>query len=175
MRNKDDKREIEYVATNDLIPYARNSRTHSADQVKQIAASIREFGFTNPILIAPDKTIIAGHGRVQAAAHLQLEVVPCIVLEHLTETQRRAYVLSDNKLALNADWDLEMLSLELTELNEEKYDLGLLGFSAEDLQTFWNEDESMVPISSAKEIDTDEYKMECVCPKCGFEFNDKKA
>src|SRR6202035_6176537 len=100
-----------------LIPYARNARTHSDQQVAQIAASIREFGFTNPVLI-DEEGIIAGAGRVLAAHLLGLDEVPCIVLAHLTPTQRRAYVLVDNKLALNAGWDLEMLSLEIGELGE---------------------------------------------------------
>src|SRR5271169_350001 len=97
-------------------------------QVAQIAASIREFGFTNPVLIDEEDGIIAGHGRVLAAHVLGLDEVPCIVLAHLTPTQRRAYVLADNKLALNAGWDLEMLSLEIGELGEAGFDLSLTGF-----------------------------------------------
>ena len=106
-----------------LIPYARNARTHSDQQVAQIAASIREFGFTNPVLIDEEDGIIAGAGRVRAAHVLGLDEVPCIVLAHLTPAQRRAYVLADNKLALNAGWDLEMLSLEIGELGEARFDL----------------------------------------------------
>jgi ParB/Sulfiredoxin domain len=101
-----------------LILYARYARTHSDQQVAQIAASIREFGFTNPVLIDQDDGIIAGHGRVLAAHLLGLDEVPCIVLAHLSPTQRRAYVIADNKLALNAGWDLEMLSLEIGEIGE---------------------------------------------------------
>lgn len=134
MRTKTDKREIEYVSLDRLTPYARNSRTHSPEQVKQIAASIREFGFTNPVLIDAEGTIIAGHGRVMAAEHLQLETVPCIRLDYLTEAQKRAYVIADNKLALNADWDTEMLKVELDELHGRDYDLSLLGFDAVELE-----------------------------------------
>lgn len=130
---KTDKREIEYVALDKLTPYARNSRTHSAEQVKQIAASIREFGFTNPVLIDDDETIIAGHGRVLAAQHLQLTDVPCIRLGYLTETQRRAYVIADNKLALNAGWDEQLLKLELEELHLDGFDLGKIGFGADEM------------------------------------------
>ena len=101
-----------------LIPYARNARTHSGQQIAQIAASIREFGFTNPVLIDEEDGIIAGHGRVLAAHLLGLDEVPCIVLAHLSPTQCRAYVIADNKLALNAGWDLEMLSLEIGEIGE---------------------------------------------------------
>lgn len=122
------------LAVEALIPYARNARTHSEEQVAQVAASIREFGFTNPVLISADNDIIAGHGRVMAARKLGLENIPCIRLAHLTETQRRAYVLADNKLALNSGWDDELLKLELASLGDDKnFDLGLTGFSETEL------------------------------------------
>jgi DNA modification methylase len=124
---------ITYRQINTLAPYARNSQTHSADQVSQIADSIKDFGFTNPVLIDEGGQIIAGHGRVLAANKLQLEEVPCIVLSGLSEEQRRAYVIADNKLALNAGWNLELLSLELTELNDADIDLSKLGFSDAEL------------------------------------------
>lgn len=133
MRTKTDKRQIEYVSTGKLTPYARNSRTHSPQQVKQIAASIKEFGFTNPVLIDESNSIIAGHGRVMAAEHLQLTEVPCIRLEYLTETQKKAYVIADNKLALNAGWDEEMLNIELTDLHDASFDLQIIGFDASEL------------------------------------------
>ena len=116
-----------------LIPYARNSRTHSDEQVAQIAGSIREFGFTNPILIDEDGGVIAGHGRILAARVLGLESLPCIRLAGLTQAQRRAYVIADNKLALNAGWDEDMLRLELQDLQELDFDLDLLGFDADEL------------------------------------------
>ena len=119
--------------TDELIPYARNSRTHSDEQVSQIMASIREFGFTNPILIDENDGIIAGHGRLIAAQRLKIEKVPCIVLDGLSETQKRAYVIADNKLALNAGWDEEMLKLEMEELLLEDFDLDLIGFSDDEL------------------------------------------
>ena len=112
----------------DLIPYINNSRTHSDEQTAQIAASIKEFGFTNPVLIDGDGGIIAGHGRVMAARKLKLEEVPCIVLSHLTEAQKKAYIIADNQLPLNAGWDLDMLKLELEHLKEVDFDLELLGF-----------------------------------------------
>jgi site-specific DNA-methyltransferase (adenine-specific) len=124
---------IETKPTADLIPYARNSRTHSEAQVAQIAGSIREFGFTNPVLIDADNGIIAGHGRVMAAQKLGLDKVPCIRLSHLTETQRRAYIIADNKLALNAGWDDEMLALELGELADLDFEMDLIGFSEDEL------------------------------------------
>ncbi len=125
--------QIEMMSVADLVPYARNSRTHDDAQVAQIAASIREFGFTNPVLIDAQGGIIAGHGRVLAARKLKLEQVPCIMLDHLTDTQRRAYVIADNKLALNSGWDEELLKLELDELKLEGFDLELTGFSLDEI------------------------------------------
>jgi hypothetical protein len=130
------KPQIEHLALDALVPYARNSRTHSPEQVAQIAGSIREFGFTNPVLIDADGGIIAGHGRVMAARKLELAEVPCIRLGYLTETQKRAYVIADNKLALNAGWDEEMLRLELGELREADVDLSLVGFTEEEIGEF---------------------------------------
>lgn len=125
--------QIEFMALQLLTPYARNSRTHSDEQVAQIAASIREFGFTNPVLIDEHDGIIAGHGRVMAAQRLQLTDVPCIRLAHLTEAQKRAYVIADNKLALNAGWDDDALAAEMAWLKEQEYDLQLTGFVGDEL------------------------------------------
>lgn len=118
----------------ELIPYARNPRTHSDVQVAQIAASIREFGWTNPVLVDGDSGIIAGHGRVLAARKLGLEQVPVIELAHMSDAQKRAYVLADNQLALNAGWDDELLRLELADLSELGFDLGLIGFGEGELE-----------------------------------------
>lgn len=167
---------IESLPLDRLIPYARNSRTHSDAQVAQVAASIREFGFTNPVLIDAEDGIIAGHGRVMAARKLGLEKVPCIRLAHLSETQRRAYIIADNKLALNSGWDEEMLALELAELREVDFDLDLTGFDGDAIEQFLNPPErnDEAPESSGGEIDVDGMQMECACPKCGFEFDPKK-
>lgn len=124
---------IKRVPVQDLIPYARNARTHSDAQVAQIAASIREFGWTNPVLVDAENGIIAGHGRVLAARKLGMEEVPCIELAHLTEAQKKAYILADNKLALNAGWDDELLALEIADLKDADFDLDLLGFTDEEL------------------------------------------
>ena len=121
------------TAVDKLIPYATNSRTHSDEQISQIAASIREWGFTNPVLIDEENTIIAGHGRVLAAKKLELKEAPCIVLAGLTEWQKKAYVIADNKLAMNAGWDYELLSAEVKGLDELDFDVGLIGFSADEL------------------------------------------
>jgi DNA modification methylase len=119
---------IETRSVADLIPYASNSRTHSDAQVAQIAASIKEFGWTNPILIDGENTIIAGHGRLLAARKLGLDKVPAIVLDHLTKPQQRALVIADNQLALNAGWDMDMLKAEIEDLNLDDFDISLLGF-----------------------------------------------
>jgi len=125
---------IEQVKIDKLIPYARNSRTHSDAQVAQIAASIKEFGFTNPVLIDETGSIIAGHGRVMAARKLSITDVPSIRLTHLTELQKRAYIIADNKLALNSGWDDEMLAVELTDLKDMGFDLDLTGFSTDEIE-----------------------------------------
>ncbi len=122
------KQQIEQVSIGALIPYARNSRTHSDAQVAQIAASIREFGFTNPVLIDQGDGIIAGHGRTLAARKLGLDEVPCIRLSNLTDAQKKAYIIADNKLALNAGWDDDLLKVELEDLALLDFDLTLLGW-----------------------------------------------
>ena len=124
---------IDYRPVASLIPYARNARTHSEAQVALIAGSIREYGFTNPVLVDGDNGIIAGHGRVLAARKLGLATVPVIELAHLSEAQKRAYVLADNRLAEQAGWDREMLALEVADLSEMGVDLGTLGFEAAEI------------------------------------------
>ena len=119
---------INYRATGDLIPYVNNSRTHSEAQVQQVAASIKEFGFTNPILLDDNNGIIAGHGRLLAAQKLKLDEVPTITLKGLTEAQRKAYVIADNQLALNSGWDYEALRIEVDRIAELDFDISLLGF-----------------------------------------------
>jgi ParB-like chromosome segregation protein Spo0J len=119
---------IEMISTADLIPYVNNARVHSDEQVTQIASSIKEFGFTVPVLIDKDKGIIAGHGRIAAAKKLNIDEVPCIRIEHLTETQKKAYILADNRIALNSTWDYELLGLELNSLKEADFDITEFGF-----------------------------------------------
>ena len=134
--------EIRMVAVDALIPYARNARTHSDTQVAQIAASITEFGWTNPILTDGDKGLIAGHGRLLAARKLGHKQVPVIELAHLTPEQKKAYILADNRLAENAGWDEELLKLEMAELKAADFDLDLLGFSDKEIEELLNGDES---------------------------------
>ncbi|HRH92820.1 MAG TPA: DNA methyltransferase [Agitococcus sp.] len=124
---------VEYKNIKDLIPYCNNSRTHSDEQVLQIASSIKEFGFTNPVLIDGQGGIIAGHGRIMAAQKLKMDEVPTITLSDLSEAQKKAYIIADNKLALNSGWDDELLKIELEQLKELDFDLGLIGFSDDEL------------------------------------------
>lgn len=135
----------------DLIPYARNSRTHNEEQIAQIMASIKEFGFTNPILVGDDNVIIAGHGRLLAAQRLGLKEVPVICLPDLTETKRKALVIADNKIALNAGWDEEMLALEMKELEESDFNLDILGFSEDELKELENFGESQTEAKSEED------------------------
>jgi DNA modification methylase len=130
-------KKIEMVSVDALIPYAKNARTHSDEQVAQIAGSIKEFGFNNPVLVDKDNSVIAGHGRLMAARKLGYKEVPVVKLEHLTESQRKAYILADNRIALNSGWDTSMLSLELQELKDD-IDLSLLGFDADELDAMLN-------------------------------------
>lgn len=164
--------EIVYKKVNDLIPYINNSRTHSEEQVNQIVASINEFGFTNPLLIDEKDNIIAGHGRLMASKKLGMEEVPCIVLEGLTEAQKKAYIIADNKMALNAGWDFNLLSLELENLKELDFDLELTGFSDDEIDGL---------LSTNKDIEDNDYEEQDLkenntqlhkCPECGCEFED---
>ena len=132
---------VEHWSLQRLIPYAKNARTHDDTQVSQIAGSIAEFGFVNPILVGDDDVIIAGHGRLMAAQQLGLDTVPVIVLHHLTESQRRALVIADNKIAENAGWNDELLKLELEELGDLGFDLDVIGFSDEELDELLGADE----------------------------------
>ena len=130
-------KQIKWEAVDKLIPYAKNARTHSDEQVAQIAGSIKEFGFNNPILVDKDNSVIAGHGRLMAARKLGMDKVPVVELQHLTESQRKAYVLADNRIALNSGWDTSMLSVELQDLKDD-IDLSLLGFDPDELDALLN-------------------------------------
>lgn len=138
--------EIIYKKVQDLIPYVNNSRTHSEEQINQICASINEFGFTNPLLIDEKDSIIAGHGRLMASKKLGMEEVPCIVLEGLTEAQKKAYIIADNKMALNAGWDEELLKIELENLKELNFNLDLTGFNVDELDDILGKNEEEVEI-----------------------------
>lgn len=161
--------QIEQIELTKLVPYARNSRVHSDEQIAQIMASIKEFGFTNPVLIDSDNQIIAGHGRVIAAQRLEMKIVPTITLEHLTDAQKKAYVIADNKLALNAGWDPEMLRIELDDLGLSSFDLTLTGFSKNEIERI-NESLDVEPPSDFSEFD-ESIETQYQCPKCKYEWS----
>ena len=164
------KPQIETLDINSLIPYARNARTHSEAQIAQIAGSIKEFGFTNPILIDKDNGIIAGHGRVAAARKLNLSQVPCIRLEHLSETQRKAYILADNKIATNSEWDRDLLRVELEELHQDQFKMDLIGFDANELAIAMGLGADFEPGKEEDQSNLDQ-KTPTICPACGHEFH----
>lgn len=134
---------FEKVNIDKLVPYARNARTHSKEQVLQLRASLREFGFVNPVIVDKDYNIIAGHGRILAAKEEGISEVPCVFAEHLTEAQKKAYIIADNRLALNAGWDEEMLSVEIADLQGADFDLALLGFDDAELNKLLTDDEDV--------------------------------
>ena len=155
---------IETIPTGELIPYARNAKKHDDSQVAKLAGSIKEFGFNNPVLIDKDNGIIAGHGRIMAAQKLGLENVPCIRLGHLTDTQRRAYILADNRLAeIGGGWDEEMLKLELAELAALDFDISEIGFGAENIENL--DEPNFEPGTEDDQGKLDE-KSPIECPHC---------
>ena len=167
--------EIKQVAVEKLIPYVRNSRTHSDAQVAQIAASIKEFGWTNPILVDGTNGIIAGHGRLLAARKLGQTEVPVIELAHMTESQKKAYVIADNQLAMNAGWDTTLLTIELDELLKDGFALDILGFNEQEIKTIMSD----VNFDAGSEedqgkLDQLDPKWIC-CPHCGKEFDAREA
>ena len=171
-----DAPKIEQRLVADLIPYAANSRTHSDAQVAQIAASIKQFGWTNPILVSGDDTIIAGHGRLLAARKLGMDEVPAIVLDHLSKPQQRALVIADNQLALNAGWDMKMLKAEIEDLDLENFNLEILGFD----ESFLDELLETAPSGDADnpyttKISTPVYEPKGDKPSVEELYDDKKA
>jgi len=166
---------VKYRKVEDLIPYVNNSRKHSDEQVAQISASIKEFGWTNPILIDGTNSIIAGHGRLMAARKLKMDEVPTIEISHLTDTQRKALVIADNKLALNADWDNTLLTIELDDLLKDGFAIDILGFNEQEIKTIMQE----VNFDAGSEedqgkLDQLDPKWIC-CPNCGKEFDAREA
>lgn len=159
------------VSVTDLIPYARNSRTHSEAQVAKIASSIREFGFLNPVITDGHNGIVAGHGRVMAAQKLGLQSVPAIEAAHLTEAQKRAYIIADNRMALDAGWDNDLLKIELQDLDAEGFDLSLTGFEVGELTALFDEPD-FAPGTEDDQGKLDELSPKMVqCPHCGQEYD----
>ena len=160
---------IKKIKVADLIPYANNSRLHSDEQVLQIASSIKEFGFLNPIIVDGDNGIIAGHGRVMAAKKLGIEELPCIDASHLTEAQKKAYVIADNKIALNSEWDNEILRIELNILDELDFDLELTGFSTDELDALAFDDDCEAEMPALKDGEKEPYQQKT------FTLHDEQA
>ncbi len=166
---------IIYLNPAELVEYDKNSRTHSHDQIEQVARSIQEYGFTNPVLVDENNVIIAGHGRKAAATKLGLERIPVIRLSGLSEAQIKALRIADNKLALNSSWDVDMLQAELADLSQDGYDLSVIGFSGSELDELLaaeteQQEEEDIP-EDFEEVE--ETKLAHKCPRCGFEFDDK--
>lgn len=152
--------EMTLVETNKLIPYINNARTHSVEQINKLRSSLREFGFINPVIIDKDYGIIAGHGRVIAAKEEGIEKVPCVLVDYLTETQKKAYILADNRMALDAGWDEELLKLEIEALQGEAFDIGLTGFDEKDLADLFKTDEG--------DVKDDDYDLTAALEKAAF-------
>lgn len=151
---------LEKVNVDRLVPYARNARTHSKEQILQLRSSLREFGFVNPVIVDRDLNIIAGHGRVMAAKEEGITEVPCVFAEHLTEAQKKAYILADNRIALNAGWDDELLALELGELKDLDFDLELTGFDTKEIEKLFN--------ANAGEVQEDDFDVDAEMEKPTF-------
>ena len=173
---------VERRAVSTLVPYARNSRTHSPAQIDQIAASVREWGWTTPVLIAEDGGIIAGHGRILAAQKLGIADVPVMVARGWTEAQKRAYVIADNQVALNAGWSEDLLAVEIADLHAAGFDLSLTGFDPGKLAEFltgMSDDDAPEPQDKTAPDDFAEYdetvETEHCCPKCGYRFSGGKV
>ena len=166
--------QVHLLSVDALSEDPRNARMHSADQVQQIAASIKEFGFTNPLLISKDNTVIAGHGRLAAAKLLGLNEVPTILLGNLTPEQQRAYIIADNKLALNASWDMELLSVELQAIIDGGVGVSLTGFTGAEADYLIKQlgDLEATAHTVSQELDTASFKPAHTCPECGHSFDD---
>ena len=177
-----------YKKTNELIPYCNNSRTHSEEQVMKLCSSIKEFGFISPVVIDKDGGILAGHGRVLAAKKLGLDDVPCVIEEHLSEAQKKAYIIADNRLALDADWDDDLLRVEMEFLKENDFDIALTGFDDDEIDGILGDFEAITADdfiggdhedkkeTRSDDDDDDDDKTETddglivACPKCGHRF-----
>lgn len=135
--------ELQLISVDKLVPYINNARTHSASQIQKLRSSLREFGFVNPVIIDREYNVLAGHGRILAAKEEQIEKVPCVFAEHLTEAQKKAYILADNRMALDAGWDEELLAIELAELEGFDFDLALIGFDEKELSSIFDNDKGI--------------------------------
>lgn len=151
--------EMQLVSTDKLIPYVNNARTHSAEQINKLRASLREFGFINPVIIDREFNVIAGHGRIAAAKAEGIDEVPCVFADHLTEAQKKAYILADNRMALDAGWDEEMLKVEIEALQAEDIDISLTGFDEKELASLFDTD---------SEVTDDDFDLTTALQKAAF-------
>ena len=131
--------QMELVPTDKLIPYVNNARTHSAEQVNKLRASLREFGFINPVIVDKDLNVIAGHGRILAAKEEKIPEIPCVYVDYLTEAQKKAYILADNRMAMDAGWDEELLRVEIEALQAEAFDVSLTGFDEKEISDLFED------------------------------------
>lgn len=167
--------QVKYVKVSDLIPYANNARTHSDEQVAQIAASIKEFGWTNPILIDGENGIIAGHGRLAAARKLSMDEVPAIELDGLSKAQKKALIIADNKIALNSGWDEKLLAIELEELKSSNFDLSVIGFSEDELGDLFGVDKDNDENPYSKKVASPVYEPKGEKPAIDTLYDDEKT
>lgn len=153
--------QMEMVPVKDLIPYINNARTHSPEQITKLRASLREFGFINPVIIDKDKNVIAGHGRIMAAKEEGIEQVPCVLVDYLTEAQKKAYILADNRMAMDAGWDEELLRIEIEDLQAESFDVGLTGFDEKELADLFSD-------NTKSEAEDDDFDLSAALEKAAF-------
>ncbi len=151
--------QMELVSIDKLVPYVNNARTHNEQQIMKLRSSLREFGFINPVIIDRQLNVLAGHGRIMAAKAEGIKEVPCVYAEHLTEAQKKAYILADNRMALDADWDEELLKVEIEALQAENFDLGLTGFDEKELASFFDTED---------EVEDDEFDADAELEKKAF-------
>ena len=152
--------QMNLVATDKLIPYVNNARTHSPEQITKLRSSLREFGFINPVIVDKDLNIIAGHGRVLAAKAEGITEVPCVLVDYLTDAQKKAYIIADNRMALDAGWDEELLKVELEALEAESFDLSLTGFDESELSDLFKSEQT--------EVEDDDYDLTAALEKASF-------
>lgn len=153
--------EMQLVAVSKLIPYVNNARTHSAEQVMKLRSSLREFGFINPVIIDREYNVIAGHGRIMAAKEEGITEVPCVFVDYLTEAQKKAYILADNRMAMDAGWDEELLRIEIESLKDMDFNVGLIGFSEDELVELYGENKQ-------SEVEDDDYDLSDALEKAAF-------
>ena len=170
----DMENKMQMVDVNKLVPYANNARTHSPAQINKLRSSIREFGFINPVIIDDKYGIIAGHGRVQAAMEEGITEVPCLLVDHLSEAQKRAYILADNRMAMDAGWDEQLLRIEIAELQATDFNALLTGFREDEIRDLFSVKMTPDDVGSNTEFDEDDFgdgEFAHECPRCGFRYN----